>query len=589
MRYGIVGATTPLVASISSTGGVTVQNPGAGTNDMVALAAILQPTIDAMTGLGVDKIILVTHLQQFRLEQTLIGLLRDVDVVIAGGSDTILADGTDRLRAGDTAAGTYPFLTTNANGQPAAIVSTDGQYSYVGRLVVDFDASGVLVPGSIVAAQSGAFATDEQGVLDLWGNLTDPFAAGTKGGAVRALTDAVRGVVIAKDGVITGRASVFLEGRRSAVRTEETNLGVLTAEANLAVARGFDPAVLVSHKNGGGIRNPIGSIDGITGELGPTLANPLSGKQAGEISQLDIEDSLRFNNALTLITVTRPQLKEVLEHAVASSTLGATPGQFGQFAGISFSFDRTRAVGDRVRYAALTAADARSPVVVADGTIVGGEPVRLVTLNFLADGGDGYPFPAFVAADPVLADRVDLVNAGLPAGNFVFADAGTEQDAMAEYLFATYGTTPYDVEDTAVADDERIQQLDFRAEGVLAFANPAFQVNVFQDRANDGPLHLDTVGALPDARVYNFIAVGCSNGNGPWFGIGGEAFAQVFLPLGTQPFHVMADGDGIYQWVAPTTNTTMLDVELVSVEIIDTPAGAFLNRVSAPICRTIDL
>ncbi|MGE0142723.1 MAG: bifunctional metallophosphatase/5'-nucleotidase [Planctomycetota bacterium] len=586
--FGVVGATTPLVASISSTGGVTVRNPGAGTNDMAALALILQPTIDQLQNLGIDKIVLVTHLQQIALEQQLVPLLRGVDIAIAGGSDTLLADATDRLRVGDVAAGNYPLIATNADGQPAVIVSTDGQYSYVGRLVIDFDAQGVVQPNTVVAAESGAFATDSQGVLDLWGDLSAPFAPGTKGGTVRDLTNAVQQVVIQKDGNIVGNASVFLEGRRAFVRTEETNLGTLTAEANLAAARSLDPTVQVSLKNGGGIRNPIGSIDGVTGALLPTRANPLSGKLAGQISQLDIEDSLRFNNGLAMLTLTRAQLKQVLEHAVAATGPGATPGQFGQIGGMSFSFDSARAVGDRVRFAALTDPLARSPVVVAEGQVIGADPIRVVTLDFLANGGDSYPYPSFINANPTFANRVDLRNAGLPAGGATFAAAGTEQDALAEFFLANHSTTPFATAETAVASDLFIQQLAVRGEGVLAFVDPAFQINVSQDLVHCGPITIDVVGALPGIRLFNLISAQCTNGAGPLFGIGGDALSQLFLPPGFQPFHVFADSNGIYQWTLPTSCSAAITVEAVSLEIAEPGGVPFLNRVSrVSDCSTI--
>jgi 2',3'-cyclic-nucleotide 2'-phosphodiesterase (5'-nucleotidase family) len=588
--FGVVGATTPVVQSISSIGGVTVRNPGAGTNDMVALANVLQPTIDALVAQGVDKIILLSHLQQIALEQQLVTLLNHVDVVVAGGSSTLLADGTDRLRTGDVAGGSYPLVTTNASGQPALIVSTGDEYEYVGRLVVDFDAAGVVVPGSIVAAESGAYAADTQGVGDLWGDLITPFAAGTKGGISQALVDAVRGIVIAKDGNILGSSSVFLEGRRSSVRTEETNLGNLTADANLAFARSFDPTVLVSHKNGGGIRNPIGSIDGITGQLLPTAANPLSGKLAGQISQLDIEDSLRFNNSLSLLTLTRAQLKAVLEHSVAATTATATPGQFGQWGGISFSFDPTRPAGDRVRFAALTTPGARSPVVVVDGQLVGARPVRIVTLNFLADGGDGYPFPGFVAANPSFVNRVNLNGLGLPPGASTFAAPGTEQDALAEFLLANHLTVPYGQADTPRSADQRVQHLGFRSEGVVAFVNPAFQIDVAQDVASCGPLTLNVVGALPNTPLLNLVSGACVNGGGPLFGVGGDAFFQFFLPLGFEPINVTTNSYGIYSWTVPTACTWFLDVETVALEISLGGGFPVLTRVSSPSpCTTIRL
>ena len=351
-KIGVIGATTPLLAQISSPGNTSVVN-GDNPYDMQALADVLQPVVDQLMGQGVNKIILVSHLQQIALEKQLVQLLHGVDVVIAGGSDTLQADETDVLNSGDVAAEDYPFTTTNADGDPAVIVSTDGQYSYVGRLVIDFDADGKIIlddNGDATDADvSGAYATTDAVVEQVW-NGEHAFAEGTKGDLVQDLTDAVQAIVNEKDSNILGRSDVFLEGRREAVRTEETNIGNLTADANLAAAKAHDGSVMVSIKNGGGIRAPIGSIeagnDGSYNEL-PTAANPVSGKQAGEISQLDVENTLKFNNGLTLMTLTAEQLVAVLEHAVAGSGEGATPGQFSQVSGIHYSFDLTMEPGSR--------------------------------------------------------------------------------------------------------------------------------------------------------------------------------------------------------------------------------------------------
>ena len=86
---------------------------------------------------------------------------------------------------------------------------------------------------------------------------------------------------------------------------------------------------------------------------------------------------------------------------------------------------------------------------------------RLVTLGFLADGGDDYPFPD--------RDRVDLdLEEEAPrTGNATFAPDGTEQDALAEYFFDNFNETPFDVEDVAPEEDDRIQNLAFRDDTVL--------------------------------------------------------------------------------------------------------------------------
>ena len=55
------------------------------------------------------KIVLLAHMQQIAVEEALAVRLEDVDIIVAGGSNTLLADDNDRLRADDEAAGAYPL------------------------------------------------------------------------------------------------------------------------------------------------------------------------------------------------------------------------------------------------------------------------------------------------------------------------------------------------------------------------------------------------------------------------------------------------------------------------------------------------
>jgi alkaline phosphatase len=471
-KVGVVGATTQLLDTISSPTGTIVIGPQS--NDMPALAALIQPQVDTLEAMDIDKIVLVSHLQQISLEEELVTLLDGVDIVIAGGSDTLLANTDDDLREGDVADGQYPLITQDAAGDPAVIVSTDGEYSYVGQLVVRFDDEGELVRrrgrgpledlGDLELAMNGPVKTEAEDVADIWG-LEDPFAEGSKGDLVTDLVDAAQNVVIAKDSNVVGETTVFIEGRREKVRTEETNLGDLTADANLALARTVDPTTAVSIKNGGGIRAEIGEV-GDDGTLLPPQANPLSGKLLGQISQLDIENSLRFNNELSLITVTAAQLEAIVEHSVAATAPGATPGQFPQIAGMAFSFDPDSPVGSRVESLAIVDdAGAVVDVVVENGALQGdaNRQIRVVTLNFLAGGGDGYPFPDN-------GTRVDLVGTVTDPGSFAWAAPGSEQDALAEYLATNHGigdSTPFSEAETPPSGDERIQNLNERSDTVL--------------------------------------------------------------------------------------------------------------------------
>ena len=455
-KVGVVGMTTPLLGSLSIPGNVGIAP--ADPNDMAALAAIIQESVDALTATGIHKIILTGHLQQISLDETIATHLKDVDIIIAGGSNTLLADATDRLHLGDTADRPYPILTQSATNEPIAIVGTDGNYRYVGRLVVDFDAAGILIPESIDATISGAFATDEQGVADT-GNA-EPAAR------VIEITEAVQNIVIAKDGNLFGQTSVYLNGTRGSIRTEETNMGNLIAEANLAAGQQVDPSVVVSLKNGGGIRAPIGVS--AYGELLPPPANALVGKAAGQISQIDIENTLRFNNGLTLLTLSAAELLEVIEHTVAASGGGSTPGRFPQIAGMAFSFDTSLPEGSRVQSLVITdAAGNSTDTVVQNGKIVGDadRTFRMVTITFLVDGGDDYPYANFPNTNRV--DLTEVMTEEQSGGQATFADPGTEQDALAEYLAANFSETSFAIADIGPESDERIQNLEFRADSLI--------------------------------------------------------------------------------------------------------------------------
>lgn len=467
-KIGIVGATTQVLASISSPGNTTIVGPSV--NDMPALAAILQPVIDSLRiGQGINKIIILSHLQQLSLEQALAPLLTGVDVIIAGGSHTLLADGNDLLRAGDVAAGTYPIRTVSADNKPLLIVNTAAEYRYVGRLVLQFDSLGVIDTTLLDPAINGAYATDSAGVARLWGSTTAAFAPGTKGARVKALTDAVQAVIVAKDGNVFGKSTVFLEGRREFTRTEETNLGNLSADANLWMARQVDPTVTLSLKNGGGIRQAMGTVNAVGSQvtLGPTAANPAANKQSGDISQLDIENSLRFNNRLSILTIPVSGIKALLEHGVAESVAGATPGRFPQVGGLAFSFDPSLPVGSRIRSVVrIDSVNNRIDTLVRNGRIHGdtSRTYKLVTLNFLAGGGDGYPFT------PYASTRRDLDTMITTPGTATFTVPGSEQDAFAEYMLAKHpASNPYGIAEIPAANDFRIQNLSRRNEGLLPF------------------------------------------------------------------------------------------------------------------------
>ena len=268
----------------------------------------------------------------------------------------------------------------------------------------------------------------------------------------------------------------------------DNSLGNLVAESFLWLARQVDPEVSISLKNSGGIRDhigvvlqPPGATDTTEVKFLPTQANPDIGKREGDISQFDVEGVLRFNNGLVIVPLNVSQLVEIMEHAVGFDGVGeATAGRFPQIGGMRFSFDPFLPIGHRVR--SLAVVDDHGNVtdrVVENGVLIGDTErvIKMATLNFTANGGDGYPFPLPAHGRIDLVGEAGQINAPTPdfpdsngngaidapaltdSGLATFAQAGTEQDALAEYLAHFYTKSAIDLAETPPLDDARIQNL----------------------------------------------------------------------------------------------------------------------------------
>ncbi len=381
-KVGVVGLTTDTLREISSPGLVEI-NP-----DLVGVA---QAEIDRLTAKGVNKIILVSHLQGIQSEIDLVSSLRDVDVVIGGGGDEILADEGDELVPGDEEEifGSYPQIGVDADGNEVPVVTTPGNYRYVGVLQITFNRKGEVV--DIDHDDSGLEVVDDR---------TRPNKR-----AVRKIEKPVAEARAELEAQVVATTEVVLDNSRAFKRVRETNTGSLIADAHLAgateqaAALGL-PTPQVFFMNGGGIR-------------GSDLDVPI-----GPLSVADTFALQPFGNFLSIAEdVGFAEIRAIVENGLASGVGNQDGGFIHVSDGASVVINADGTVAD------LTLSDG-TPVVVGGTTQTG--TATIAQLNFSIGGGDGQPdltnTPGVTVTQTPLGDQVSFRNYLEAIGTVTAAD-----------------------------------------------------------------------------------------------------------------------------------------------------------------------
>jgi 5'-nucleotidase / UDP-sugar diphosphatase len=378
-RIGIIGLTTPDIAGISSPGNVQIEND---------LAPIVNGQVDRLRRRGADKIVVSAHLQGIAADEALIPEVRGVDVWIAGGGDDLLADADDRLIPGDVAVGSYPTAVEDARGDEVLVVSTSGEYKYVGRLTVDFDKHGRVTD----------YDDSRSGPVRVSGTPTDPDYAEEdpfiKENAVDPVDEFSEVLASQPNGTTQAALRRSVTVTNDPIRRREVGYGSLVADSFLWKARQLaatDPQIdepTVGLTNGGGIRADI---------------------DAGPINRAETFAALPFFNQIVVVEdVGCEQLRQILERAY--SALPGIAGQFAHLAGMRVVVDPSRTAqvlqagtaqivtpGERVRDLWLTNGTLQNTAddtpLIANGAAVANCPtVDLATTDFSARDGDFYPF-----------------------------------------------------------------------------------------------------------------------------------------------------------------------------------------------------
>ena len=379
-RFGLVGATTPSLAVISVPRDVAV------TPDFETTAEVVQAEIDRLLEQGVTRSIFVSHLQNLTNDTKLIGLLRGVDIAVAGGGDELLqnptVDAALQLLPGERGEveSVYPIEATDAAGRTVYVVTTAGNYKYVGRLDVVFGADGEV--SRVVAGTS--YPRPVVPATEAAGTAGFPAPVEKDAALAEAIEDPLNDCLanLATASVVT--TEVLLDVSRHGVRARESHAGNLLADAFLhsydrnAPDLGLPPRgpanPVIAIQNGGGIRQNAGDV------------LPTNGRVPGDIYLVNTLDVLPFADAVAIIPgVSASDLKAAFELSI--SLYPDLNGGFLQIGGIGVVYDPSRPVGSRVVSLTLDGGAA----LVTDGAIARGAPtVTVLTNSFVADGGDGY-------------------------------------------------------------------------------------------------------------------------------------------------------------------------------------------------------
>lgn len=402
-KVGIVGATTPLLPSISSPPVGIMKNWSSASTDLENLQAMLplvQAEIDDLrNNQGVTTVVVMSHLQNVQNELTvLVPALTGVDLVISGGGHELMSDPDDLLINGGVAPSfaTHPVYANDASAKPVPVVTGHFGNRYVGEVNLTLDDTTGLVisvDGTRMIRVSGAINADLDNKTST-PPVTDPDAVIGDTTLNTSVVAPVTAYIADLNAQIIGTTAIKLNGPThvactpvapattcqytEGVRNAETGLGNLVADA-MRFAGHAD----VSIQNGGGIRTNIAV--------------------SGNVSVGDTFNILPFTNLVKRAPVMNAaQLKDLMEHSVAASNpVGLPQGRFAQISGMKVVYDTTKAArsalgnGDRIRSIVLD----DGTVLVDNGVIVNAaHTFSFATIDFTANGGDGYPFAANAVA-----------------------------------------------------------------------------------------------------------------------------------------------------------------------------------------------
>ncbi|XP_030247686.1 5'-nucleotidase-like [Sparus aurata] len=311
----------------------------------------LQVQVNKLETLGYNKIIALGH-SGFDMDQQIAKLVRGVDVVIGGHTNTFLYTGEPPST--EVPAGLYPYMVRSSDGRDVPVVQAYAFGKYLGYLKVTFDEAGNVIKatGNPILMDS-SIPQDPEVLADV---------AKWKKGLAQYSSQYV------------GQTLVYLNGTFEECRFRECNLGNLICDAMIRHNVKYSGEDLqwnhvgMCMLNSGAIRTPIDER-----------------YKNGSITMEEILTVLPFGGTFDLVQIKGSTIKKAFEHAV--HRYGTMSGEFLQVSGIHVEYDLSRPVNQRVVSLTMLCTECRVPKY---------EPLDLektytVVMNsYMVSGGDGF-------------------------------------------------------------------------------------------------------------------------------------------------------------------------------------------------------
>lgn len=317
-RLGFIGLTPEDTSDLASPGpNITFSDP----------VPAVQAEVDKLTGMGVNKIIVLSH-SGYGVDQRVAAETTGVDVIVGGHSNTLLSNVNER------AVGPYPTMVRNT-----AIVQAYAYGKFLGELNVTFDDDGNLTQ-----------AVGEPLIMDA--TVAQDGATNARIAELAQPLDKIRNTVVAT-------AATAIDGSRDLCRTQECQMGNLVADAMLD--RVAEQGVQIAIANSGGLR---ASID------------------PGEVTMGEVLTVLPFQNTLSTFQISGQGVIDALENGVSQGE--RAKGRFPQVAGLKFTWDSSAPPNEgRITEVLVMSDDGFVPIDPA-------ATYSVATNDYVRNGGDGY-------------------------------------------------------------------------------------------------------------------------------------------------------------------------------------------------------